>query len=183
MRISQLQTCSGIAIVPVAVEHAAALAALVGQNREHLRHYLPGAIALSSPEAAQAHLQSAQDRAARADVFEWHLFAGASLCGAVRLKHIDAEHRTAQIGYFLGHQFSGKGIITSALGAVLDDCFTSLALNRIELRCAAGNTPSMRVAQKLGFQCEGILREAEFLHGAYVDHHVYGLLAREFQAR
>lgn len=55
-------------------------------------------------------------------------------------------------------------------------------LNRIELRCAAGNEPSKRVAERLGFALEGVLRQDEYLHDLFVDQHVYGLLAIDFTA-
>ena len=118
--------------------------------------------------------------AAEGEIFEWHLFVEDSLCGSVRLKDVDHADRKAQIGYFLGTGFTGKGIVTEALQAVLAWSFGSLGLNRIELRCAAGNAPSMRVAERLGFVREGLLRQDGCLHGAFIDHYVYGLLKTEF---
>lgn len=55
-----------------------------------------------------------------------------------------------------------------------------MQLNRIELHCAATNAPSMAVASRLGFTREGVLRQDEWLHGAFVDQVVYGLLRAEF---
>lgn len=180
MHPSLFDTASGIAIVPARVGHAAMLAALVARDREHLNAYLPMVATLSSPEAAQAHLLRAAARAADGAVFEWHLFAGEALCGAVRLKDIERDDRKAKIGYFLGSEFAGKGIVTSALKAVLAWCFGPLGLNRIALHCASSNLRSMRVAERLGFVREGVLRQDEFLNGEFVDQYVYGLLAAEF---
>jgi ribosomal-protein-serine acetyltransferase len=176
-----LATGSGLAIVPVAVEHAPLLAALVRQDREHLDAFLPMVATLSTVDAAKAHLERAMVRTTHGEIFEWHLFLGDALCGSVRVRDIDHADRKASIGYFLGSQFIGKGIVTAALRAVLAWCFGPLELNRIALYCATGNAPSIRVAERLGFVREGLLRQDECLHGAFVDHYVYGLLKAEFK--
>lgn len=178
-----LRSLSGISIIPVAVEHATALASLVQQNIEHLKVYLPAVANLSSVAAAGGHLCFAVEHASKAEIFEWHLFVEGTLCGSVRLKDIDMSDRKAKIGYFIGQRFTGKGIVSSAVFTVLEFCFGPLNLNRIELRCASGNEPSKRVAERLGFVHEGVLRQEEYLNGVFVDHHIYGLLATDFEAR
>jgi ribosomal-protein-serine acetyltransferase len=175
-----LTSATGISIVPVTTEHASSLAALVASNIAHLHTYLPNVADLASTAAAEAHLQAAAKRAQTGEVYEWHLFMDAILCGAIRVKDIDHDDRKAKIGYFIGSQFQGKGIVTSSVRAVLAHCFESLGLNRVELRCAAGNAQSMRVAERLGFTHEGLLRQDEFLNGVFVDQHVYSLLRNEF---
>jgi ribosomal-protein-serine acetyltransferase len=174
-----LTSATGIEIVPVTAAHAGALASLVETNIDHLHAYLPDVTALASITVAEAHLQAAVERALKGEVYEWHLFMDATLCGAIRVKDIDHADRKAKIGYFIGSQYQGKGIVTSSVRAVLAHCFESLGLNRVELRCAAGNQSSMRVAARLGFSHEGLLRQDEFLHGVFVDQHVYSLLRDE----
>lgn len=181
--MTSLSSATGISIVPVAPGHARALASLVESNIEHLHAYLPAVTALASIEAAQAHLQTASARAQQGDAYEWHLFMGKNLCGAIRVKDIDHADRKANIGYFIGSQFQGKGIVTSSVRAVLSHCFDSLGLNRVELHCAVGNKPSMRVAERLGFTHEGLLRQDKFLNGVFVDQHVYALLRDDFVLR
>jgi ribosomal-protein-serine acetyltransferase len=177
--MTPLTSATGVSIVPVATGHASALAALVENNIAYLRAYLPNVAELASITSAEAHLRTACARAEQGEVYEWHLFIDASLCGAIRVKDIDHADRKAKIGYFIGRQFQGKGIATSSVRAVLAHCFESLHLNRMELRCAAGNGPSMRVAERLGFTHEGLLRQDEFLNGSFVDQHVYSLLRDE----
>jgi ribosomal-protein-serine acetyltransferase len=178
-----LRSLSGISIIPVAVEHAAAFASLIQQNTQHLQAYLPAVAHLSSIEAAENHLRLAVERASQTEIFEWHIFVGDALCGSVRLKDIDMNNRKAEIGYFIGQQFTGKGIVSAAVSTVLEFCFGPLHLNRIELRCASGNEASKRVAERLGFAHEGVLRQGEFLNGLFVDQDVYGLLATDFENR
>lgn len=182
MPVIPLRSSCGISLQPAAVPHAAALAALLLQERAHLQRYLPALGALVSIEAARLHLAAAEERARHHVMFEWHLFDGEVLCGAIRLKNIDRDDRKAQVGYFLGSGFVGKGIVTSSMRSVIAFCFDTLALNRLELRCAAGNRRSMAVAERLGFTHEGVMRQDEFLNGEFVDQHVYGLLRSDFKA-
>ena len=176
-----LKSASGVFIIPVAVEHANALASLVQKNIEHLQTFLPAVAELSSVEAARDHLCYTVECASNGEVFEWHLFSEGTLCGSIRLKDIDRSDRKAKIGYYIDHRFAGRGIVGSAVSAVLAFCFGPLGLNRIELRCASGNVPSKRVAEKLGFLHEGILRQEEYLNGVFVDQHIYGMLSQDFE--
>lgn len=57
-----------------------------------------------------------------------------------------------------------------------------MGFNRIKLKCASTNMGSKKLAERLRFTREGLLHQAEFLHGAYVDHVVYGLLRKDFSA-
>lgn len=182
MQLQSLNTSSGVSIVPVAVEHTAALTLLVQKNIEHLQVFLPAVVELSTVERARDHLCCAVERASKGEVFEWHLFVKEALCGSIRVKAIDGSDRKAKIGYFIDHRFAGRGIITSAVASVLEFCFGPLCLNRIELRCALENVASKRVAEKLGFLHEGVLRQAEYLNGVFVDQHIYGMLRQDFES-
>jgi len=59
--------------------------------------------------------------------------------------------------------------------------FEELRLHRVVLRIAVGNRASERVAEKLGFTREGVLREELEVHGKWLDHTVYSLLEHEYQ--
>lgn len=178
-----LEAARGVSIVPVTTDYAAMLAALVERNIDHLGAYLPQVTTVSTPAAARAYLEAAAARARSGDMFEWHLFVGGDLCGSVRVKNIDTGNRKAEIGYFVGSEYAGRGIVSAAVRSVLAYCFETLHLNRMELRCAATNHASIRVAERLGFTREGMLRQDECLHGVFVDHLVYGLLSEEFRHR
>jgi len=90
------------------------------------------------------------------------------------------QNHSAVIGYWLGSEYQGKGLMTSACKTFLSHCFSALNLNRIEIRCAVNNNRSRAIPLRLGFRQEGIIKEAEWLYDHYVDHVVYGLLAREW---
>lgn len=168
-------------MVPVRLEDAAALAVLVADNIGHLRTFLPRVTGLDTLAAAEEHLQCVLE--AEGELLEWHIFSDGRLCGAIRLNHIEQDHRKASIGYYLGARHQGSGLATASVRAVLQFAFERLGFNRIELRCATSNAASQRVAERLGFLWEGLLRQAELVDGAYLDSFVYGLLREEFAAR
>jgi len=59
--------------------------------------------------------------------------------------------------------------------------FEDLNLNRIEIKAAVENLKSQAIPQKLNFQKEGVLREAEFVNQKYLDLTLYSLLKKEYQ--
>ena len=59
----------------------------------------------------------------------------------------------------------------------MDHAFGELGLHRVEIKAAEGNRRSRAIPERLGFEQEGILREAECVDDRYMDLVVYGLLA------
>jgi ribosomal-protein-serine acetyltransferase len=100
--------------------------------------------------------------------------------GQISLHKVDWLHRRAEIGYWLGREFQGRGIVTDACRAVTRHALVELALNRVEVRCATGNAKSKAIPLRLGFTLEGVLRQAELLHDRYMDLEVYSMLRGEF---
>jgi len=174
-----LPVATGISLTPIRLCDADALASLIAGNVRHLRTYMPKVIGLGTPDSARGYLQAALDAHASGTLFEWHIFDGNRLCGAIRLNHLELDSHKASVGYYIGAEHQGRGLATLSVGAVVQFAFERLHLNRIELRCASDNVASQRVAERLGFRWEGLLRQAELVEGAYLDHFVYGLLAAD----
>src|SRR5262245_32875737 len=70
----------------------------------------------------------------------------------------DVHRHTATIGYWLGEEFWGRGIMTEAVTAVTDFCFDNFPLRRISAEVFANNPASARVLEKAGFNLEGRLK-------------------------
>lgn len=168
-----------IKVVPVSPHHARPLAALIKENLPHLHTFLPAVAALSTVEAAQGHLKQVIAASDVGEIYEWHIFRGDDLCGAIRVSQIERGNRKASLSCYLGADQQGAGVATSSLRAVMAYCFKHLDLNRIEWRCASENMASQRLAKRLGFSWEGMLRQAELLDGVFVDQFVYGLLRQD----
>lgn len=75
-----------------------------------------------------------------------------------------------------------QGLGTEATQLMVDYAFNTLNLNRIQLHVCAENTPAIKIYQRVGFQKEGILRQAMFRNGAYHDFWVMGILRSDWLA-
>jgi RimJ/RimL family protein N-acetyltransferase len=90
--------------------------------------------------------------------------------------------KIAEIGYWVRTGSTSRGVCTQAVRLLLEEMFNSLGYHKIVLRIAVGNDASDRVAEKLGFTREGILREELLIRGNWVDHTLWSLLDREYRA-
>ncbi|MFN7698303.1 MAG: GNAT family N-acetyltransferase [Deltaproteobacteria bacterium] len=64
-----------------------------------------------------------------------------------------------EIGYWIDERHEGKGFVTEVAAALAKHALTDLALGRVEIHCDPENGPSNRIAEKLGFTREGLLRK------------------------
>lgn len=103
------------------------------------------------------------------------------LCGVIGLVIQQDVHRfSAEIGYWIGEEYWGKGIGTQAIHLMVDYGFNELSLNRIFSGVFEYNQPSMRILEKCGFMKEGIFKKAVFKNGNFYDEHRYAILKPEF---
>ncbi len=154
--------------------------ATVCRNREHLGRWLPWVESTHAPEDTRRFLEQVAANRAEGRTAAYSLRVQGALAGLIGLHDIDEANGTAQIGYWLASEYEGKGWMTRAAGALLGVAFDGLGLERIEIRCAAGNTRSQAIPKRLGFTYEGTLRSAQRLPGGRVDIRVYGLLREEW---
>lgn len=102
------------------------------------------------------------------------------LMGACGLE-IFRDHRRADVGYWLGRDFWGKGYATEAATAVCTWGFTTLDLARISAARFSDNPASGRVLEKVGMRREGELRRHIFRGGEFRDMVMYGILRDEWE--
>jgi RimJ/RimL family protein N-acetyltransferase len=86
---------------------------------------------------------------------------------------VDISRVSAEIGYWVGESFWGRGLATRAVGAITDWAFSEYRLTRVFAMVFAYNAPSIRVLEKAGFQKEGILRRSAMKNGVVLDQVMY----------
>ena len=96
--------------------------------------------------------------------------------GSIGSHSIDWANRSTSIGYWIDSAQQARGIMTRCCASLLDYLFDDLLLHRVEIRCGTGNTRSCAIPQRLGFMREGVLREAEWVNGRWVDLVVWSML-------
>lgn len=87
--------------------------------------------------------------------------------------------KQADIGYRLNKKYWNQGYGTEAARAIIQFAFDSLNLERLQIRCFKNNYPSVRIAEKLGFTQEGLIRNGVILN-VITDYYIFGLLKEEF---
>ena len=80
-----------------------------------------------------------------------------------------------EIAYLAGPEGRGRGLMTRAVRLLCDSLFDG-GVGRLELRTHPGNEPSQRLAERCGFQREGLERKSIWLHGERSDAIVWSLL-------
>jgi ribosomal-protein-alanine N-acetyltransferase len=110
------------------------------------------------------------------------LLSNNRLIGGVGLR-IDPEHDHAEIGYWIGVPYWGKGYATEAAHEVMRYGFEDLNLHRIHAACFSRNAASEKILLKLGMRHEGHMREHQRKWGDFIDVAAYGILRSEWQNR
>lgn len=87
----------------------------------------------------------------------------------------DVFCKNAEIGYWLGEPFWGKGIITKAIIEMVEYGFRHWDINRIYARPFGTNIGSQRALEKAGFTLEARFKQTLFKNGTYHDELVYGI--------
>lgn len=160
--------------------HAEELFAVVDRNRERLRKWLPWVDATKSADDTLKFIRDSLKRHAESGEVVAGIWAGGQLAGTIGL-HMRGEAR-AMIGYWLGEEFEGKGLMSLACRAVVDHAFRDLGVERVEIFAEPRNTRSRAVPKRLGFKREGTLRHVARLNGRFADQVVYSLLREEWEA-
>lgn len=91
-----------------------------------------------------------------------------------------SSHSSCEIGYKFSSFCHHQGYATEALHKVLEIIFLDLQLHRVMAWVIPENQPSIRLLERLGFCSEGLCRDYLLMHGRWVDHRQYSLLAPDY---
>ena len=97
--------------------------------------------------------------------------------------HPVPEHNRAEVGYWLGAPFWGRGLATTALRLLLQFAFETLKINRVEAGHFLHNPASGRVMQKAGMRLEGRRRRYLLHREQYKDVLWFAILREEYHAQ
>jgi RimJ/RimL family protein N-acetyltransferase len=105
------------------------------------------------------------------------------LIGAAGLNLLDTRVRQCQFGIFIGDAAErGKGYGTEATRLLTDFAFATLNLNRVWLHVTTENAAGIKAYERVGYRREGILRQAHYKEGRYVDLVTMAILRDEWAA-
>jgi RimJ/RimL family protein N-acetyltransferase len=153
--------------------------ALIQRNRKRLRDYFPVTSAtITTLDAAfkfiDEKMQQAADKVHYTYVIE---DANKQLQGVFFIKNLDWRIPKGELAYFIDEALTGKGIMTKALGEVINHSFNSMGMNKLYIITTPDNHASRKIAEKNGFMVEGHLRKNFRLSsGELVDNVYYGII-------
>lgn len=101
--------------------------------------------------------------------------------GTCSFANMDSAYQIAEIGYTLSPAYWHCGYGTEAVSALLRFGFEKIGLRRISAQVMAGNSASVTLLQRLGFQQEGFLQDGVYCKGALHDLYLFGLLQTEYR--
>lgn len=158
--------------------------ALIVANLERLARWEPWAMSGPTPESTRGSVQAAGRAWLEGSALpmaiavrigdQWHLV------GSVGLR-IDRQRGTADIGFWIDGAYEGRGLVTRAVTALLDEAFGPLGLEKVTLHAEVANVRSRALARRLGFAEEGVLRAAITFPDGPRDDVAHGLLATEWR--
>ncbi|MDX1385163.1 MAG: GNAT family N-acetyltransferase, partial [Thermoanaerobaculia bacterium] len=125
-----------------------------------LRPWLAWADPLPTVADFEANAREARRQFRAGEDFRLHLFLKGTdtVVGGSGLHRPDWSVPSFEIGYWVRDRFSGQGYITESTRAIADFAFGELRARRVEVRMSTRNTRSIRVAERAGFEREGVLR-------------------------
>ena len=99
--------------------------------------------------------------------------------GVVSVYKYMAEHKKAELGYWLLPRYWGKGIAVEVIKAVVQYWQQQKGLHRLEAYVEDENIGSIRVMEKLQFTLEGTMRDCEIKFGKFISLRIYSLLTTD----
>lgn len=170
-----------LTLVATVGEHADGLWEATQASLPELLVYMAWAPQASS-ENSRAYAERTEKRFNEMLDWGFTIFHHGEVAGSIALMNYEALFHVAEIGYWIRSDLAGRGLGVEAARAVCEFGFDNIGLHRIELRAWTENPASVRIAEKLGFTREGLLREAGWAQAGYQDMYIYGLLASEWKA-
>ena len=102
------------------------------------------------------------------------------MLGGCSISHIHPVYHLCNLGYWVRSSSRGKGVAGRAALLASRYAFEKVGLLRVEIVIAPGNAASIRVAEKIGAQYEGILRNRMVVGSQVYDARMYSLIPKDF---
>ena len=137
----------------------------IDTQRVYLGEWLPFVAFTKELTDTQKFVESVMEAPEERFEYVFTIRKAGEFAGLIGFKDTDRLNRKSELGYWLAEGFQKQGIVTRSVQRLCQFAFEELDLNRIQIKCATGNTASNDIPQRLGFRYEGIERDGELLTG------------------
>ncbi len=167
---------SAIRLEPLSAAHLDEIRALI-TDPEVLRFTrVPEPVPAGFPERWLGRYEEGRRDGSR-EAFAIEDAASAVFLGLALVPTIDREARTAELGYIVAPGARGRGVASEALRLLTAWAFSELGVLRLELLISVENEASKRVAERCGYEREGVLRSIHLKQGVREDMEIWSRLA------
>ncbi|WP_067489350.1 GNAT family N-acetyltransferase [Actinomadura hibisca] len=166
---------------PLEPWNAAEFLAHADRMRAELLPLIPWARTVVNEEAARAFLQNYADRQAADAGRIYGVWVGGVLSGGVLFRIFDTAAGVCEVGVWLDPAARGRGLVTRAVGHMIDWAVHERGIVRVEWCCAADNAASIATAKRIGFTYEGTMRSVFPVGGRRQDMQTWSILADEWR--
>lgn len=153
---------------------------VVDDNRKQLREWLPWVDYMKKPEQYGPIIKEWIEMNDAREALTLGIYYEGTFTGTCGFNTINGLSRRGQIGYWLAEENTGKGIMTTAVAALIDYGFKEMGLHRIEIIAGVNNEKSRKIPEKLEFTQEAVMKDYEFLYDHYHDCALYRMLKMEW---
>ncbi|MFE4666575.1 GNAT family N-acetyltransferase [Streptomyces sp. NPDC056716] len=172
----------GAELRPLETWHAPEFLAHLDRGRDFITQYIPFGAKATDVDSAREILKRYADLRG-ADSGSLHgLWLDGKLVGGVLFRIFDTTTGVCEIGCWLEPAGTGHGLVTRASRVLIDWAVDERGMHRVEWHAATINTASVKVAQRLGFTREGVLRESFPWKGIRQDYEIWAVLAPDWRA-
>ena len=177
-----LNVSSNIRLERLNITHAFQVFQAIDQNREFLSPWLPFVQDTHSQEDTESFIQSITSKSNNDRDEVYVIWFDGYFAGLIGFKDTDRVNLKTEIGYWLIKSMGGKGIITRSVKVLVDFAFSQMMMNRLQIKCAVGNSKSAAIPKRLGFHFEGIERGGEKHQSHFVDLEIYSMLKADWKS-
>lgn len=167
--------------LPTPKRDAKSLFKIIDESRDELGVWLPWVSNMQSEADEEKFLTQTMTHFATGFSLNVIILYENQPAGMISFNKFRTSNQSAEIGYWLGTKFVGRGIMHRAVAGMCNLAFNDYRLNKVEIHAAVENQPSNRVAKKAGFHFDGSVRAAELLADGFHDENIWSLLKEEWQ--
>ncbi|MBR3972270.1 MAG: GNAT family N-acetyltransferase [Ruminococcus sp.] len=118
----------------------------------------------------------------KSDWYQWAIVYGNKVIGSISVVEFLENNNSAELGYCIGFDYWGKGIMSESVQAVINFLFLEVGLDRITICHALKNPASGRVAQKCGLILEDVhKKEFKSQWGEFLDMAHYAIVRKDYE--
>jgi len=160
-------------------DDAGELFSVINSNRAHLHPWLPWVDKTTKQEHSLQFIEQSLHELNMQQSLVLGIFYYNRIIGGIGMHDWHQPTKRAQAGYWISKDYEGRGIMTRCMTYFTGYLFDRIGLNKVELQFVPANKRSAKMAERLGFKIEGVIRQSTLRNGMPEDLVVAGLLKSE----